>query len=133
MNLIWSAVGPFLGYVNSVFTNVCVRGEEMDCKLIIDGDVRASAPDSFWFDLVRESRLNIDPEPDCEAWWRMTRLRRASRSEAGMDTFESSRVCPVLLAGSGEVAVRGGTGDVTSREGRGLKMEANIDRRRFAP
>ncbi len=68
MNRTWSAVGPFFGYVNSVLTSVCVSGWEIECKLINDGDVSASAPLMlrFPFERVRESRLNIEPEPECE-------------------------------------------------------------------
>ena len=73
-----------MGYVSSVLTSVCASGAEIECRLIIDGDVRCSAPlppappPRFPFERVRESRLSMDADPpECEGWCRRMRLRRS--------------------------------------------------------
>ena len=134
-----SGVGPPLGYVSSVFTSVCVSGAEIECRLISDGDVRPSVPLMFPFDRVRESRLNIEFEPECDGWCRIMRLRRWSGAGTDMmDGPEPSRVCPLLLRGSGEAAGGRGGGELVAvadgpRECRGLKIDANTERRRVEP
>ena len=137
----WSGVGPFFGYVNSVLTSVWVSGFDMECKLIIDGDVSASAPLMLRlpFERVRESRLNMDPDPECEGWWRKMRLLRGSRSD-DTDGRGSSCEWPVLLLGSGDEGwgTRGIGGEEVvvgspSRELRGLNIDAKTDRRRTEP
>ena len=66
MSFSWSGVGPPFGYVNSVLTSVCVNGDDIECKLIMDGDERPSTPLRFWPDRVRDNKLNMEPDPECE-------------------------------------------------------------------
>ena len=125
----WSGVGPFLGYVNSVLTSVCVSGDEIECRLIIDGDESASAA-RFPFERVRESRESIEPDPpECDGWCRMTRLRRSDASDGREETW--LRAVLVRGIGSGDAAA-GSEGAVAEgpRECRGLKMDAKTDLRR---
>ena len=121
---------------------MCDSGWEIECKLIIDDDVSASAPPMLRlpFERVRDSRLNIEPEPECEGWWRKMRLLRGSRSD-DIDGREPSREWPVLLLGSGDAgwgtggiggADAGGAG-APRRELRGLNIDAKTDRRRTEP
>ena len=112
---------------------MCVSGDEIECRLIMDGDESASAA-RFPFERVRESRLNIEPEPECEGRWFRTRLRRGSDETEGC---EPSRVWPVLLRGSGDEAWGAGAVDAGAaeprRELRGLNIDAKTDRRRVVP
>lgn len=67
MSLICSGVGPDLGYVNSVRTSVCVRGDEMELTERVEGEFKWG--ESSRRDRERDMALNIEPEPDWDGRW----------------------------------------------------------------
>lgn len=117
MNLTCSAVGPDLGYVNSVRIAVCVRGAEIEWREINDGEVSGLPWLSLVFDIVRDMVLNADrliPEP-LELSARCPRLARPPLGGVPCDSTDvrvtsedgpdPSRLCPIRflldsLAGS---------------------------------